>query len=210
MLTEQIRAAKDRVMFVAPGVSQAVATALVDAHQPTRSVAVILDADEEVCRIGYGDVDGFEYLMQHGDKIELRKHSGVRLGLLMVDKVVTIWSPTPRAVEGDRTPDQPNAIVLEGGIAEDGTVGDSVRTESLQPEIVDTTNPDGGTVTPSALSLAEQRHLSALLLPSAFSAISGSLARRPRNWVLLQLLTRASRDLLRRLFPVPQALNCWQ
>ena len=156
MLTEQIRAAKDRVIFVAPGISQTVATELVDAHRHCRSVTVILDADEEVCRIGYGDVNGFEYLTQHGGKIELRKHSGVRLGLLMADKVVTIWSPTPRAVEGDRKPDQPNAIVLEGGITEDSTVGDSVRTESLQPEIVDTTNPDGGTVTPSALSLAEQ------------------------------------------------------
>ena len=156
MLTEQILAAKDRVIFVAPGVSEAVAMALVDAHQHCRSVTVILDADEEVCRIGYGDLNGFEYLTEHGWKIELRKHSGVRLGLLMADKVVTIWSPTPRAVDGDRKPDQPNAIVLDGGIAEDSTVGDPAQPETVQRAIVDTTNPDGGTVPAGVFSLADQ------------------------------------------------------
>lgn len=156
LLTGQIHAANDRVIFVAPGVSQAVATALVDAHSRSLSVSVILDADEEVCRIGYGDVNGFEYLMQHGGEIELRKHPGFRLGLLMADKVVTIWSPTPRAVDGDRSPDQPNAVVLEGRIAENSTLGEAVPSGNPNDPMVDELIHGGDTVTASTLDLAEQ------------------------------------------------------
>ena len=123
-------------MFMAPGVSQEVATELAHAQQRLQSVTVILDADEEVCRIGYGDVDGFQAL--HAcDTLDLRKHPGVRLGLLMTDKVVTIWSPTPQSVDGERKPDQPNAIVLEsgmlGGHITDGLVGNGQheRTEDV-------------------------------------------------------------------------------
>ncbi len=156
MLTEQIRTAKDRVIFVAPGLSQAVASELVNAHQHCRSTTVILDPDEEVCRIGYGDATGFEHLTKCGGNITLRKHSGVRLGLLMADRVVTIWSPTPRSVDGERRPDQPNAIVIEGGIAEDGTTGDLVRTEPSASESAQGLKSGGGTIAPSVYSLAEQ------------------------------------------------------
>ena len=155
MLTEQIRTAKDRVIFVAPGLSQAVASELVN-HQHCRSITVILDADEEVCRIGYGDATGFEHLTKCGGNISLRKHSGVRLGLLMADRVVTIWSPTPRAVDGERKPDQPNAIVIEGGIAEDSTAGDPVRTETLGSELAQDSKSGGSTIAPGVYSLAEQ------------------------------------------------------
>ncbi len=144
------------MVFMAPGISETVAEALVDAHNRSLSVTAILDADEDVCRIGYGEVNGFKYLKDHGDTIELRKHSGVRLGLLMADKVVTIWSPTPRSVDNDRSPDQPNAIVIEGGIAEDSTIGDAFRPGTLQNAVVDILTPGGGPLAPSTLSLAEQ------------------------------------------------------
>lgn len=156
LLTEQIRAAKDRVIFVAPGVSRTIARALVDAHNRSPSVTVILDADEELCRIGYGELNGFEYLTQHGGKIELRKHSGLRLGLLMADKVVTIWSPTPRAVDRDRNSDQPNAIVLQGGTAENSTGGDAVPSGNPHDALVDELIPGEDTATASTLGLAEQ------------------------------------------------------
>ena len=127
MLANQILCAKERVVLMAPGVSQEVVKALVDAKQRSLSVTVILDADEDVCRIGYGDVEGFRELQACASEMELRKHPGVRLGLLMADKAVTIWSPTPQSVDGERQPDQPNAIVLEGGILQgriaDGRVG---------------------------------------------------------------------------------------
>ena len=156
LLTEQIRSAKDTLIFVAPGVSETVAKALVDAHNQSRSVTIILDIDEEVCRIGYGEVNGFKYLIEHGQDIQLRKHSGLRLGLLIADKVVTVWSPTPRAVDGDRSLDQPNAIVIGGGKAENSTEGNADPTGNPNDGIVETLIPTEGTVTRSSVSLAEQ------------------------------------------------------
>lgn len=156
MLTEQIRTAQHRVVFVAPGVSQDVAAALVDAHQGSRSVTVVLDADEDVCRIGYGDVQGFDYLQRHGDTMDLRTHSGVRLGLLMADRVVTIWSPQPRSVDGDRKPDQPNAIVLDGGLAGVNDAGELTRPEPLQQDARDAPASRTNRGSEGAVSLADQ------------------------------------------------------
>ena len=156
LLTKQIRSAKSRIIFLAPGVSHCVAKELVNAHENTRTVTAIIDAEEEVCRIGYGDVDGFKHLTHHGRKIGLRKHSGVRLGLLIADRSVTVWSPTPRAVDGDRKPDQPNAIVLDGRIAEDSNATDASQDEMLDQAVTDGSQPVDGTVESSTPSLAEQ------------------------------------------------------
>lgn len=125
MLVEQILRAKHRVVLVAPGVSEHVAKALVDARRDSVSVTVIIDADEDVCRIGYGDVKGFEHLKNHAGTLELRKHSGMRLGLLLTDKTVMVWTPTPRSVDSERALHQPNAIVLDGGQSEEHTPGES-------------------------------------------------------------------------------------
>ena len=149
------------MIFVAPGVSQAIARALVDAHNRSPSVTVILDADEEVCRIGYGDVNGFEHLTQHSREIELRKHSGLRLGLLMADKVVTIWSPTPRAVDRDRNSDQPNAVVLQGGITENSTGGDAVPSGNPHDALVDELIPAGRHQLQRAPSVSQSNSLGA-------------------------------------------------
>ena len=93
------------------------------------SVTVILDVCEDVCRIGDGDVRGLKEL-QKCSKMKLRMHPGVRLGLLVADKVVAIWSPTPRSVDGETEQDEPNAIVRAGGILE-GPI-DGCRVESAQ------------------------------------------------------------------------------
>ena len=153
MLAEQIRAAKNRVVFVAPGVSHDVAKALVAAHKRCQSVTVVLDADEDVCRIGYGDVLGFDHLRQHGAALELRAHAGVRLGMLMTDSVVTIWSPIPRSVESERKPDQPNAIVLDAE-SPDGDHAELVGSDPFQPGILKAP-PSSATAT-ARESLADQ------------------------------------------------------
>lgn len=120
-LAERIRRAKQRIVFVGPGVSEEVARALVESNDRGVTVAVVLDLQEDTCRIGYGDVEGLGYLKAHATGIALQQHAGVRLGLLVADDDVAIWSPTPRSVDDDRKHDQPNGIVLEG-LAADGSV----------------------------------------------------------------------------------------
>jgi hypothetical protein len=46
----------------------------------------------------------------------LRSHPGLRIGLLLADDEVLIWSPTPKAVEDQRHTEQPNGIDLGAAV----------------------------------------------------------------------------------------------
>ena len=111
-LSEHIRDTKTRVVFVAPGVTEEVALALVEAHRKQVSVTVVLDNSEDAYRIGFGDVNGLSILHKHESTMCLRQSPGVRLGLLVADEVVIVWSPTARSIEDDRRHGQSNAVVL--------------------------------------------------------------------------------------------------
>lgn len=102
-LIKLIGRAQQRIVFVAPGVHQAVAEALgkrlveIDRLQ----VTVVIDPDEDVCRIGYGDADGLKLLSCYADSqsFVLMAQPGLRVGVLLVDDITLVWSPTPRSVE---------------------------------------------------------------------------------------------------------------
>ena len=133
-LKDRITTAKTRVVFVAPGVTEDVSKALVEAHHRSVFVTVILDLDQDACRIGFGDPEGLAYLREHGSTVGLYQQAGMRIGLLLADEVLTIWSPTPRSVENDRREGQPNAIVLDGRIVGDSLGNDVI--ESLKNEAI--------------------------------------------------------------------------
>ncbi len=98
-----ISKARQRIVFVAPGVHQPVAEALgkrlceIDHLQ----VTVVIDPDEDVCRIGYGDAKGLELLSGYAEHqgFALMAQPGLRVGVLLVDGITLVWSPTPRSVE---------------------------------------------------------------------------------------------------------------
>lgn len=98
-----ISKARQRIVFVAPGVHQPVAEALgkrlceIDHLQ----VTVVIDPDEDVCRIGYGDAKGLELLSGYAERqgFALMAQPGLRVGVLLVDGITLVWSPTPRSVE---------------------------------------------------------------------------------------------------------------
>lgn len=102
-LIKLIAKAQQRIVFVAPGVHHAVAEALgkrfseIDRLQ----VTVVIDPDEDVCRIGYGDAKGLELLSNCADRqsFALMAQPGLRVGVLLVDDATLVWSPTPRSVE---------------------------------------------------------------------------------------------------------------
>lgn len=102
-LIKLIGEAQQRVVFVAPGVHQAVAEALGKrlAEIDRLQVTVVIDPDEDVCRIGYGDAKGLELLSRYADRqsFALMAQPGLRVGVLLVDDVTLVWSPTPRSVE---------------------------------------------------------------------------------------------------------------
>lgn len=63
-------------------------------------------------RITWGK--GLEHVQQLAAQnlLALRSQPGIRIGLLLVDNDILIWSPTPRAVETLRTKDEPNGVDL--------------------------------------------------------------------------------------------------
>jgi hypothetical protein len=98
-----IQDASKRIVFIAPGVHELVATALGKRFQDIDGldVTVVLDPNEEVCRNGYGDIKGLELVYQYAQKsgFWVRCQPGLRVGVLLADDKTLVWSPTPRSIE---------------------------------------------------------------------------------------------------------------
>ncbi|MEX1138495.1 MAG: hypothetical protein WEF53_04020 [Bacteroidota bacterium] len=110
--------ARQRLVFIAPGVRKTVAQALASSMDvvPVEAIHLVVDADPEVCRLGYGSLNGLELLQfaagQHN--LVLNNHPGIRIGLLIADEATLIYSPTPLLIEGgSQTPNKPNAVILD-------------------------------------------------------------------------------------------------
>lgn len=122
-LISLIEAAQKRVVFLAPGVSLRVAEALSGAwaRLGPQAVTVILDADPEIYRLGYGAIEGLRLLNQCAAKAGggLAQQPGVRLGLLISDDQTLIYTPTAQLFEGEPTdPAKPNGLLLSSAPAE--------------------------------------------------------------------------------------------
>lgn len=135
MMCSLIRNAKQRVVFVAPGVTEQLANALATAIQLLggEAVNVIVDMDPEAYRLGYGTEAGLAAIAAAAQNSELRlwREPGVRIGLLIADDTTLVFAPTPELIESaTERPNQPNAVMLgapPAGMARDVGLG-------LQPD----------------------------------------------------------------------------
>jgi hypothetical protein len=124
-LSALVQMAKERLVIVAPGLSEAVGKALEervrkDGGPPV--LAVILDTDPEVCRLGLGDIAGLEAVRAAlaARDLPLQTQEGVRIGLVVADHEVLVFSPTPRLIEaGSTSEEKPNAIRISNQGATD-------------------------------------------------------------------------------------------
>jgi hypothetical protein len=121
VLVDAIGRARERLVFIAPGLRPTVATALANAMAtvPAGAIHLVLDVDAEVARLGYGDKDfkGMEMLQAAAaaHSLTVNHHPGIRIGLLIADETTLIYSPAAESIETDnRQPDKPNAILLQG------------------------------------------------------------------------------------------------
>ncbi len=118
-----IRKARRRLVFIGPAVTDRVAHALGArlADEGRISVTVILDADPEVYRLGYGTEAALDRLREAAARnlFDLRVQEGVRIGVVISDDVTMVFSPVPLLIEAESTSsEKPNAIVLSGAPAE--------------------------------------------------------------------------------------------
>lgn len=139
-----IAQATTRVVFVTPGLSVILAKVIADAWQRLGSAAVTvtLDVDPEVCRLGYGTLDGLKMVREAAAAAGglVCHQPGLRIGLLIADDRTLVYSPTPLLIEaGSDAPNRPNAIELgppPADVAKDlglGPRGDRDRRIGLDP-----------------------------------------------------------------------------
>lgn len=103
MLVASIQEAHRRVFIIAPGVWPPVAKAIAEAWSrlgPER-VGVILDVDPEVCRIGYGSLEGIEILQTAAMAANqpIAQEPGIRICIFIIDEQTIVFSPSPRLIE---------------------------------------------------------------------------------------------------------------
>jgi hypothetical protein len=115
-VAQSIRSASKRVVFVAPGVSAVVSDALIACmkNRKVKPIMIVLDANEESCRLGYCDAPSLGRLTAAAteEELTLRRQAGIRIGLLMADDEVLIWTPTPLMFEAPRGVEEPNGLSL--------------------------------------------------------------------------------------------------
>ncbi|MCG7879922.1 MAG: hypothetical protein AB2614_10710 [Candidatus Thiodiazotropha endolucinida] len=117
VLADAISKAASKIIYIAPGISKAVALALGTRFGSlgSLSMTIIVDNDPEVYRLGYGDTEGLDHIKKLSDEhmLELRQQPGVRIGVLITDETTLVYSPTPHLIEaGSDQEDKPNAIVI--------------------------------------------------------------------------------------------------
>jgi len=137
---EMVSSARTRLAVIAPGVTSPVADALARRMQdiPALSLTVILDADPEVYRMGYGDADALKTIREASKAamFDLREQAGVRIGVIISDDRTMVFAPVSRNVEaGSISAERPNAILLGGRATEALALasGSAIPSEATNP-----------------------------------------------------------------------------
>lgn len=136
-VASMICAARERLVLVAPGFSTEVALALAERIKSDGGpnvISVIVDVDPEVCRLGFGDMEAIEVLRPAlaSKGMDLQMQKGVRIGLVVADSEILIYSPTPRIIEsGSTSEEKPNAIRISENGAQEIAAACGVSVESV-------------------------------------------------------------------------------
>lgn len=106
-IAELIMAARKRVIYAAPNLTDRVAAQIVYCEAFGIAVRVVIDAHAEALRLGFGEYDGIESLSKAN--VEIRNAPGLRIGVLIVDEKAWVFSPTPEIIF-----DQPDKETYNG------------------------------------------------------------------------------------------------
>jgi len=118
-----IESAKRRLVVIAPAFSHAVADALAARFDDLDhlDIRVIVDADAEVYRLGFGEREALDLIREAASRnlLDLREQPGVRIGVVISDDDTMVFAPVSKNIEaGSETAEKPNAIILRGASAD--------------------------------------------------------------------------------------------
>jgi hypothetical protein len=100
--------AKESIRFVCPGFSKVVAQCLTERWKAlgANAVEIVLDADSDLCRLGFCDGESLEIVMDTASLLQtsVYRQDGLRLCVLEIDGERIVFAPTPRLVEESDIP----------------------------------------------------------------------------------------------------------
>jgi len=103
VFVSHVARARESLRFVGPGMSLEVAKAFITCWQrlPPAAIELILDADSDLCRLGFGDGEALAILLAAAQQLGVQVHRqpGVRLCVLDVDGERIIFPSPPKLVE---------------------------------------------------------------------------------------------------------------
>ncbi|KMK67575.1 hypothetical protein [Puniceibacterium sp. IMCC21224] len=142
-IIDLIQFAEQRLVVAAPAFSLAVAEALAErmSDLPKLAMTIILDADPEVYRMGYGEVAALESIRAAAAKesFRLQEQAGIRIGLVISDDSTLVYAPISSNIEaGSTSSDKPNGIYLDGAVTEmlaEKSAGIDVQGQPVKAEI---------------------------------------------------------------------------
>jgi hypothetical protein len=180
LLARMITAAQRRLIFIAPGLHTVVANALTSRFKELGQlqVTLVLDASEDVCRIGFGDIEALAevHAMENAAGFSIRTQPGLRIGALIVDDETLVWAPTPRSVEAAPATDGEGGAMAPNGLLLDEAAGKRIAWAVAA---------DGADLT---LDQADIGHEA--VTPTMVATVSRALANNPPIPVDLQRVTR--------------------
>ncbi len=162
-----------RLAYIAPGISAPVASAIgrLLERPSSPAITVIIDSDPEICRLGYGTVEGLKCLQALIERHQfgIRHQHGLRVAVLASDDEILVYAPAPRLIEaGSQSDAKPNAIVIGPDastrlLAAAATEGDprhslpsdaEIGKEALTPADLDSALQDLARIPPKAFDVA--------------------------------------------------------
>ncbi len=122
-LLSLIENAQRRLIVIAPALSQTVADALAARFDDLDflDIRVIVDADAEVYRLGFGERGALDVIRNAASRslLDLREQPGVRIGVIISDDDTMVFAPVSKNIEaGSDTAEKPNAIMLRAASTE--------------------------------------------------------------------------------------------
>src|SRR3982751_1431598 len=97
-LCEIIEDASQHIIYAAPSIAASVAQSLCGFAERNTDAAlrVIVDANAEAFRLGFGEQAGLTFLADK--RIDIRRATGLRIAVLVADENAWVYSPTPEII----------------------------------------------------------------------------------------------------------------
>ena len=136
-IAEQIWHAEKSVFLAIPGITKNISDALIESSKRLGgwdNINVVIDPSPKIYYLGYAEFEAFKELEMSGCNIKCEKN--LRIGLLMVDGQVFVFSPISLNLESDEEgADSVNAIALEKKVSKAIIEAIAPSSNSNEPEI---------------------------------------------------------------------------